>query len=66
LSSLFRRGTETPRPEVIDEAVATGGVAPDPAADERHVDWLRSGAGFDDRSFDVLMDALVSGMLRAC
>ena len=33
---------------------------------ERHVDWLRSGAGFDDRAFGALMDALASGMLSSC
>ncbi|HSO33561.1 MAG TPA: hypothetical protein VLT33_13605, partial [Labilithrix sp.] len=32
------------------------------AADSRHVDWLRSGAGFDERAFGGLMDALASGM----
>lgn len=53
--------------EVIAEAaVAVGGVIPDPAADANHVDWLRSGAGFDERSFAVLMDALAKGMLEAC
>jgi hypothetical protein len=29
----------------------------------RHVDWLRSGANFDERSFDALMDAVAAGML---
>jgi hypothetical protein len=51
--------------EALDAAVARGGVAPDPVADARHVDWLRSGAGFDERSFDVLMDALAKGMLSS-
>jgi triacylglycerol lipase len=50
--------------EVADVAAARGGVAPDPRADARHVDWLRSGAGFDERSFEVLMDALAGGMLQ--
>ncbi|MDB4933197.1 MAG: Lipase precursor [Labilithrix sp.] len=50
----------------LDAAVIAGGVAPDPVADARHVDWLRSGAGFDERSFAVLMDALAKGMLSAC
>jgi hypothetical protein len=39
------------------------GVAPDPDADARHVDWLRSGAGFDEASFGALMDAVAKGML---
>lgn len=30
-----------------------------------HVDWLRSGSGFDGRAFDGLADALAKGMLRA-
>jgi triacylglycerol lipase len=47
-------------------AAAAGGVRPDPVADARHVDWLRSGAGFDERSFAHLMDALAKGMLDAC
>ncbi len=50
----------------VEAAAAAGGVAPDAVADGRHVDWLRSGAGFDERSFGVLMDALASGMLAAC
>lgn len=33
----------------------------DPAGD--HVDWLASGAGFDRRGFDALMDAIAAGML---
>lgn len=28
-----------------------------------HVDWLASGAGFDDATFDALMDAIAKGML---
>lgn len=36
-----------------------------PQADARHVDWLRSGAGFDERSFGVLMDKVATGMLGA-
>ena len=49
--------------EAADEAAREGGVAPDPAADARHVDWLRSGAGFDDRAFDEVTNAVSSGML---
>lgn len=55
-----------PLEEAVDRAAAAGGIAPDRVADARHVDWLRSGAGFDERSFAVLMDALASGMLEAC
>jgi hypothetical protein len=42
--------------------------APHPVvpAGDPHVDWLRSGAGFDERAFEGLMDALASGMLKAC
>jgi pimeloyl-ACP methyl ester carboxylesterase len=30
-----------------------------------HVDWLRSGAGFDDTRFETVMDRIVAGMLLA-
>lgn len=30
-----------------------------------HVDWLRSGAGFDDNRFDTVMDRVFGGMLLA-
>lgn len=30
-----------------------------------HVDWLRSGAGFDETRFDTVMDRIFSGMLLA-
>lgn len=60
-----RHGNGAHLEEALDAAVARGGVAPDPVADARHVDWLRSGAGFDERSFDVLMDALAKGMLSS-
>jgi len=42
-----------------------GGGAPDATADTRHVDWLRSGAGFDARSFAALMDAVAHAMLES-
>jgi hypothetical protein len=51
---------------VVEVAAEGGGLRPDRAADARHVDWLRSGAGFDERSFAVLMDALAGGMLASC
>jgi hypothetical protein len=60
-----KQARAAPLEEALDAAVAHGGVAPDPVADARHVDWLRSGAGFDERSFDVLMDALAKGMLSS-
>jgi hypothetical protein len=37
---------------------------PPPVAD-LHVDWLSSGAGFDDAAFAGLMDAIAEGMLAA-
>jgi triacylglycerol esterase/lipase EstA (alpha/beta hydrolase family) len=49
-----------------ERATAGRGALPDADADVRHVDWLRSGAGFDVRSFDVLMDAVARGMLASC
>jgi hypothetical protein len=52
--------------EVAVESVArSGGAAPSPEADTRHVDWLTSGANFDDTAFASLMDAIAGGMLRA-
>ena len=51
--------------EVVAATSDATGMRPDEAADQRHVDWLRSGAGFDERSFGVLMDALAGGMLAA-
>ena len=69
-AATFRRGAPNepaiPVEIEVDAAAAAGGAAPDPVADTRHVDWLRSGAGFDERSFAVLMDALATGMLEAC
>lgn len=49
----------------VEDAARTGGAAPEPDADARHVDWLTSGAGFDDAAFDQLMDAVARGMLAA-
>lgn len=51
--------------EAVEEAAREGGARPDPGADTRHVDWLRSGANFDERSFAALMDSVASGMLGA-
>jgi hypothetical protein len=61
-----RAPSDVPLEVTLDAAATAGGVAPDPAADALHVDWLRSGAGFDERSFAVLMDALAEGMLSTC
>jgi triacylglycerol lipase len=35
-----------------------------PAAHPPHIDWLCSGAGFDERRFAAMLDAIVDGMLR--
>jgi hypothetical protein len=58
-----QRSPRAPLEVAVEEAADVGGVAPDRAADTRHVDWLRSGAGFDERSFGTLMDAIAEGML---
>lgn len=50
---------------VVEGAARSGGAAPEPGADTRHVDWLTSGAGFDDAAFAELMDAIAGGMLAA-
>lgn len=60
-SSVFGGG----RARAVELAAESGGVAPDPAADTRHVDWLRSGANFDERAWGSLMDALAAGMLHS-
>ncbi len=49
----------------VEEAARSGGASPEPDADMRHVDWLTSGAGFDDATFAELMDAVANGMLAA-
>ena len=41
-----------------------GRVAARRAADARHVDWLRSGAGFDERSFGILWTRLRAACSR--
>ncbi len=52
--------------EVLAETAArTGGTRPPPAASSRHVDWLTSGAGFDQKAFAALMDAVAAGMLAS-
>ena len=62
-SKWLGRGSASVSPG--DVAVAKGGVAPPRAADEVHVDWLRSGASFDERAFDALVDAIAKGMLSS-
>jgi hypothetical protein len=49
----------------VESAARSGGAAPPAGADTRHVDWLTSGAGFDDRTFSSLMNAVADGMLAA-
>lgn len=56
-------GSADPETSLADAAAAGGGVAPDPAADARNIDWLLSGSRFDEAAFDALMDALAKGML---
>jgi hypothetical protein len=60
------RAETAPLEQTLDAVAERGGVAPDPVADARHVDWLTSGAGFDERGFASLMDAIAKGMLDAC
>ena len=50
---------------VVEQAAAGGGMAPPAHADERHVDWLTSGSGFDEKAFDALMDAIAGAMLAS-
>ncbi len=40
-------------------------VTPEARLEWRHHDWLTSGSHFDDASFEGLMDAVATGMLRA-
>lgn len=60
----FRREA-TVAEAIIEEASKVGGMAPPPNADERHVDWLTSGSGFDEKAFHGLMDAIAGGMLAS-
>ncbi|MDF2694055.1 MAG: Lipase precursor [Labilithrix sp.] len=59
------RAGEVATEVAVEGAVRSGGAAPRTDADTRHVDWLTSGAGFDDASFASLMDAVANGMLSA-
>lgn len=59
-------GASAARDQAVAEAAAVaGGVLPSPAADAVHVDWLTSGAGFDEPAWQGLMDAVARGMLEA-
>jgi len=49
----------------VEAAVVQGGTKPAPDADARHVDWLTSGAGFDEKAFDSLMNAIAKGMIES-
>ncbi|MBN9165468.1 MAG: hypothetical protein J0I07_31200 [Myxococcales bacterium] len=57
------QGEELAAEAKVEAAARTGGRAPVKGADTRHVDWLTSGAGFDDAAFAALMDAVARGML---
>jgi hypothetical protein len=46
--------------DVVGHFPGRRGKSPD-----RHVDWLRSGAGFDETRFDTVMDRIFGGMLLA-
>jgi len=35
------------------------------SGDKTHVDWLSSGAGFNHKRFDTMLDAIVSGLFRS-
>jgi len=63
--SRFRGTDESARLRAVEAAVAAGGAQPDPEADALHVDWMASGAGFDDAAFRALMDAVARGMLSS-
>jgi triacylglycerol lipase len=65
LWSRFLPAEERERAREVEEAAAYGGTRPPAQADARHVDWMSSGAGFDDRSFKALMDAVARGMLSS-
>jgi hypothetical protein len=52
-----------PVEEAVQQAADEGGASPGPRADIQHVDWLRSGANFDERAFAEVMDAVAAGML---
>ncbi len=58
LRRFFARAEAAAAPEPRPEGVR-------PERPVRHVDWLRSGAGFDERSFAAVMDAIASGMIAA-
>jgi hypothetical protein len=60
-----KRREELAAEGVVEVAARSGGTAPPPAADARHVDWLTSGAGFDGAAFEALMKAVAGGMLDA-
>lgn len=61
-------GREAPKRSLLsrwrERVPARGSIAPDMA--DSHVDWLRSGSGFGERSFGEMIDSLASGMMAAC
>ena len=46
--------------DIVGHFPGKRGTSPD-----RHVDWLRSGAGFDETRFATVMDRIFGGMLLA-
>jgi triacylglycerol lipase len=56
---------ERRRARDVEEAAAHGGTRPPAEADARHVDWMCSGAGFDDAAFKALMDAVAKRMIQS-
>jgi hypothetical protein len=58
-------GREVRAEATASHATRTGGIAPPPGADARHVDWLTSGAGFDETAFAQVMDSIARGMIGA-
>jgi hypothetical protein len=65
LWSRFLPAEERERAREVEEAAAHGGTRPPAEADARHVDWMSSGAGFDDAAFEALMDAVAKGMISS-
>jgi len=61
----MRPSEAAPKEVVVERAAEGGGLAPEPGADTVHVDWLASGAGFDEAAFAAVMDAVAKGMLTS-
>lgn len=65
LLGRLRRADPEELARAAERAAAMGGVPVDAAADARHVDWLKSGSDFDERTFDALVDAVANGILAS-